>query len=143
MSDRMRKSKYLSINGSTKKLENQKSLINILHIFGNDMENTVWDIMYFIKRVEDWTSACKLRWSILQDILWIWNASLRQHHYSMKVKTLFSMSVMISTFFPDRNHCFVYIRYVSTPRCWHVDDCDVCIAKCLSFKQNSIGVSNK
>ena len=53
------------------------------------------------------------------------------------------MSVMISTFFPDRNHCFVYIRYVSTPRCWHVDDCDVCIAKCLSFKQNSIGVSNK
>ena len=53
MSDRMRKSKYLSINGSTKKLENQKSLINILHIFGNDMENTVWDIMYFIKRVED------------------------------------------------------------------------------------------
>ena len=74
----MRKSKYLTINsllnegyynGSTKKLENQKSLINILHIFGNDMENTVCDIMYFIKRVEDCTSACKLRWSILQDIL--------------------------------------------------------------------------
>ena len=57
----MRKSKYLSIN--------YKSLINILHIFGNDMENTVCDIMYFIKRVEDCTSACKLRWSILQDIL--------------------------------------------------------------------------
>ena len=45
------------------------------------MENTVCDIMYFIKRVEDFTSTCKLRWSILQDILWIWNASLRQHHY--------------------------------------------------------------
>ena len=52
-----------------KKLENYKSPINILHIFGNDMENTVCDIMYFIKRVEDCTSACKLRWSILQDIL--------------------------------------------------------------------------
>ena len=62
----MRKSKYLSIY---KKLQNHKSLINILHIFGNDMENTVCDIMYFIKRVEDGTSACKLRWSILQDIL--------------------------------------------------------------------------
>ena len=60
----MRKSKYL-----VRKLENYKSLINILHIFGNDMENTVCDIMYFIKTVEDCMSACKLRWSILQDIL--------------------------------------------------------------------------
>ena len=54
---------------SIDKLENYKSLINILHIFGSDKENTVCDIMYFIKRAEDCTSACKLRWSILQDIL--------------------------------------------------------------------------
>ena len=46
---------------SIDKLENYKSLINILHISGNDMENTVCDIMYFIKRVEDCTSSCKLR----------------------------------------------------------------------------------
>ena len=58
-----------TIKISLDKLENYKSLINILHIFGNDMENTVCDIMYFIKTVEDCTSACKLRWSILQDIL--------------------------------------------------------------------------
>ena len=54
---------------SIDKLENYKSLINILHIFGNDMENTVCDILYIVKRVEDCTSTCKLRWSILQDIL--------------------------------------------------------------------------
>ena len=66
MSYRMSKSKYLSIYEN---LENDKSLINILHIFGNDKENTVCDIMYFIKRVEDCTSPCKRRWSILQDIL--------------------------------------------------------------------------
>ena len=52
-----------------RKLENYKNLINILHIFGSDKENTVCDIMYFIKRVEDFTSTCKLRWSILEDIL--------------------------------------------------------------------------
>ena len=54
---------------SIDKLENYKSLINILHIFDNDMENPECDIMYFIKRVEDCTSPCKRRWSILQDIL--------------------------------------------------------------------------